>query len=107
MVSLQVKVYTDQRSDLVNSMLSHSLCFIIWFQKTEAARFEIVSFNRYVVWGWVLGCSVMLKRYAGEEGEKVDMQRVFGFMGLFILVGSWWLGVNSSLPTVQFSTSRM
>jgi solute carrier family 35 protein F5 len=51
--------------------------------------------------------TVMLKRYAGEEGEKVDMQRVFGFMGLFILVGSWWLGVNSSLPTVQFSTSRM
>lgn len=105
MVSLQVKVYTE--SDLVNSMLSQSLCFIIRFQKTEAARFEIVSFNGYVVWGWVLGCSVMLKRYAGEEGEKVDMQRVFGFMGLFILVGSWWLGVNSSLPTVQFSTSRM
>ncbi len=99
MVSLQVKVYTDQ-SDLVNSMLSQSSCFIILFQK-------IVGSNRYVVWGWVLGCSVMLKRYAGEEGEKVDMQRVFGFMGLFILVGSWWLGVNSSLPTVQFSTSRM
>jgi hypothetical protein len=106
MVSLQVKVYTDQ-SDLVNSMLSQSSCFIIRFQKIEAAKFEIISFNRYVVWGWVLGCSVMLKRYAGEEGEKVDMQRVFGFMGLFILVGSWWLGVNSSLPTVQFSTSRM
>ncbi|XP_023912750.2 uncharacterized transporter C405.03c [Quercus suber] len=35
--------------------------------------------------------AVLLKKYAGEEGEKVDMQKFFGYIGLFALVSLWWL----------------
>jgi solute carrier family 35 protein F5 len=83
---------SDESSNSLNDLDQHSLSGDI------LGLLSAVSYGLF---------TVMLKRYAGEEGEKVDMQRVFGFMGLFILVGSWWLGVNSSLSTVQFSTSRM
>lgn len=36
--------------------------------------------------------SVLLKRFAGEDGEKVDVQKLFGYIGLFTLFGLWWLG---------------
>ncbi|KAF5181570.1 Solute carrier family 35 member f5 [Thalictrum thalictroides] len=35
--------------------------------------------------------TVLLKRFAGEEGEKVDVQKLFGYIGLFTLVALWWL----------------
>lgn len=35
--------------------------------------------------------TVMLKKYGGEEGSGVDMQKLFGFIGLFTLFGAWWL----------------
>ncbi|GMH18980.1 hypothetical protein Nepgr_020821 [Nepenthes gracilis] len=35
--------------------------------------------------------TVLLKKYAGEEGEKVDMQKLYGFIGLFTLTALWWL----------------
>ena len=28
----------------------------------------------------------------GKEGESADMQKVFGYIGLFTLVAMWWLG---------------
>uniref|UniRef100_A0A0A0LWA1 EamA domain-containing protein n=1 Tax=Cucumis sativus TaxID=3659 RepID=A0A0A0LWA1_CUCSA len=34
---------------------------------------------------------VLLKRYAGEEAEKVDMQKFLGYVGLFTLTTLWWL----------------
>ncbi|TYK06345.1 putative transporter-like protein [Cucumis melo var. makuwa] len=34
---------------------------------------------------------VLLKKYAGEEGEKVDMQKFLGYVGLFTLTTLWWL----------------
>ncbi|XP_039024196.1 uncharacterized vacuolar membrane protein YML018C-like isoform X2 [Hibiscus syriacus] len=34
--------------------------------------------------------TVLLKKSAGS-GEKVDMQKFFGFVGLFTLLGLWWL----------------
>ncbi|EEF31621.1 uncharacterized transporter C405.03c [Ricinus communis] len=34
--------------------------------------------------------TVLLKRFAGE-GERVDVQKLFGYIGLFILVALWWL----------------
>jgi len=40
---------------------------------------------------------VLLKKYAGEEGEKVDMQKFFGYIGLFALVSLWWLGKTKIL----------
>lgn len=39
--------------------------------------------------------AVMLKKYGGEEGHGVDMQKMFGFIGLFTLFGAWWLSKNT------------
>lgn len=38
--------------------------------------------------------AVLLKKYAGEEGEKVDMQKFLGYVGLFTLTTLWWLSKN-------------
>ncbi|KAL6216022.1 hypothetical protein ACLB2K_009249 [Fragaria x ananassa] len=37
--------------------------------------------------------TVLLKKYAGseEEGDKADVQKLFGYIGLFTLLGLWWL----------------
>ncbi|CAO2825846.1 unnamed protein product [Amaranthus hypochondriacus] len=35
--------------------------------------------------------TVLLKKYAGEEGGKVDIQKLFGYIGFFTLVALWWL----------------
>ncbi|XVF89434.1 hypothetical protein PTKIN_Ptkin19aG0129900 [Pterospermum kingtungense] len=35
--------------------------------------------------------TVLLKKSAGSEGEKVDVQKFFGYIGLFTLLGLWWL----------------
>ncbi|XP_022752223.1 thiamine-repressible mitochondrial transport protein THI74-like [Durio zibethinus] len=34
---------------------------------------------------------VLLKKSAGSEGEKVDVQKFLGYIGLFTLLGLWWL----------------
>ncbi|XP_021822342.1 uncharacterized transporter C405.03c isoform X1 [Prunus avium] len=35
--------------------------------------------------------TVLLKKFAGEGGERVDVQKLFGYIGLFTLVALWWL----------------
>lgn len=35
--------------------------------------------------------TVLLKRSAGSEGDKADVQKFFGYIGLFTLLGFWWL----------------
>lgn len=35
--------------------------------------------------------TVLLKKFAGEEGEGADVQKLFGYIGLFTLVALWWL----------------
>ncbi|XP_044463419.1 solute carrier family 35 member F5-like [Mangifera indica] len=35
--------------------------------------------------------TVLLKKSAGSEGDKVDVQKFFGYIGLFCLLGLWWL----------------
>ncbi|NP_001141841.1 uncharacterized LOC100273983 [Zea mays] len=35
--------------------------------------------------------TVLLKKFCGEEGEKVDVQKLFGYLGLFTLVALWWI----------------
>ncbi|KAA8525503.1 hypothetical protein F0562_007358 [Nyssa sinensis] len=35
--------------------------------------------------------TILLKKFAGEEGERVDLQKLFGYIGLFTLVALWWL----------------
>ncbi|KAK4401289.1 putative transporter [Sesamum angolense] len=34
---------------------------------------------------------VLLKKFSGEEGERGDVQKLFGYIGLFTLVALWWL----------------
>ncbi|KAK1323541.1 hypothetical protein QJS10_CPA02g00210 [Acorus calamus] len=35
--------------------------------------------------------TVLLKKFSGAEGERVDVQKLFGYVGLFTLVALWWL----------------
>lgn len=35
---------------------------------------------------------MLLKKFSGEEGGRVDVQKLFGYIGLFTLVALWWLG---------------
>lgn len=46
--------------------------------------------------------TVLLKKFAGEEGEGVDVQKLFGYIGLFTLVALWWLGVIISSILFNF-----
>ncbi|KAF6137900.1 hypothetical protein GIB67_014029 [Kingdonia uniflora] len=36
--------------------------------------------------------TVLLKKSIGSNEEKVDVQKLFGYIGLFTLFGLWWLG---------------
>ncbi|KAK1550259.1 hypothetical protein Q3G72_016264 [Acer saccharum] len=35
--------------------------------------------------------TVLLKKFSGEQGERVDMQKLFGYIGLFTLAALWCL----------------
>lgn len=35
--------------------------------------------------------TVLLKKFAGEEEGKVDVQKLFGYIGFFTLIALWWL----------------
>ncbi|XXG52094.1 hypothetical protein AAC387_Pa03g0497 [Persea americana] len=35
--------------------------------------------------------TVLLKKFCGAEGERIDVQKLFGYIGLFTLVALWWL----------------
>ncbi|XP_030550902.1 uncharacterized protein LOC115755586 isoform X2 [Rhodamnia argentea] len=41
---------------------------------------------------WIVYSAVLLKKSAGSEGEKVGVHKFFGYIGLFTLLGLWWLG---------------
>ncbi|KAL7186478.1 hypothetical protein ACSBR2_028263 [Camellia fascicularis] len=36
--------------------------------------------------------TVLLKKFSGEKGERVDVQKLSGYIGLFTLIALWWLG---------------
>ncbi|KAI4380190.1 hypothetical protein MLD38_006409 [Melastoma candidum] len=36
--------------------------------------------------------TVLLKKSSGSEGGKVDVEKIFGYIGLFCIVGLWWIG---------------
>ncbi|XP_058203551.1 thiamine-repressible mitochondrial transport protein THI74-like isoform X2 [Rhododendron vialii] len=35
--------------------------------------------------------TVLLKKFSGSGGDKVDVEKFFGYVGLFTLLGFWWL----------------
>ncbi|XP_043807861.1 uncharacterized vacuolar membrane protein YML018C isoform X2 [Manihot esculenta] len=70
--------------------------------KTSAAdeMLSVSEARRHSIMGDIFGLfsamssglfTVLLKRCAGSEGERVDMQKFFGYIGLFTLFGLWWL----------------
>lgn len=46
---------------------------------------------------------MLLKKFTGEEGERVDMQKLYGYIGLFTLVALWWLSKCRTLPSLYNS----
>ncbi|KAK6158717.1 hypothetical protein DH2020_006031 [Rehmannia glutinosa] len=44
--------------------------------------------------------TVLLKRSAGSEGDKVDVQKFFGYIGLFTLFGLWWLVLRNDFAVL-------
>ncbi|WVY89543.1 hypothetical protein V8G54_035057 [Vigna mungo] len=38
--------------------------------------------------------TVLLKKASGEEGERIDVQKLFGYIGLFTLLALWWLTIG-------------
>ncbi|KAL7159565.1 hypothetical protein ABFS83_01G035900 [Erythranthe nasuta] len=72
------------------------------FGKTWAPDeiFSVAETRRHSITGDIFGLlsavfyglfTVLLKRSAGSEGDKVDVQKFFGYIGLFTLFGLWWL----------------
>ncbi|KAK2644888.1 hypothetical protein Ddye_020083 [Dipteronia dyeriana] len=47
--------------------------------------FAILSVITYALF------TVLLKKFSGEQGERVDMQKLFGYIGLFTLAALWCL----------------
>ncbi|CAM6110155.1 unnamed protein product [Calypogeia fissa] len=67
---------------------------------TDAVELADVNNAQHSLWGDLLGLlsavsygifTILLKKYAGEEGSRVDMQKMFGYIGLFSLCAMWWL----------------
>lgn len=67
---------TNDTSDSLNDLDQHSLAG------------DFLGLLSAVMYGLF---TVMLKKYGGEEGHGVDMQKLFGFIGLFTLFFAWWL----------------
>lgn len=44
---------------------------------------------------YIINVTVLLKKFSGEEGERIDVQKLFGYIGLFTLVALWWLSRSS------------
>ncbi|KAF8393138.1 hypothetical protein HHK36_021379 [Tetracentron sinense] len=47
--------------------------------------------------------AVLLKKIAGEGGERVDVQKLFGYIGMFTLLALWWL--SRMVDMMKFSNN--
>ncbi|KAL7259709.1 hypothetical protein ACSBR1_005564 [Camellia fascicularis] len=65
----------------------------------EAESSNIVN-EKHLIEGYLFGLlsamtdglfTVLLNKFVQEEGEKGDLQKIFGYIGLFTLVALWWL----------------
>lgn len=71
-----------------DSGLSHS----VYGMNHEPPSFSYTS-RRLILYCNVWFQAVLLKKLSGSEGDKVDVQKLFGYIGLFTLLGLWWLGM--------------
>ncbi|KAJ4957736.1 hypothetical protein NE237_024847 [Protea cynaroides] len=55
---------------------------------TQSIMGDIFGLLSAIVYGLF---TVLLKRASGSGGEKIDLQKFFGYIGLFSLLGLWWL----------------
>ncbi|MCO5578960.1 hypothetical protein L7F22_032811 [Adiantum nelumboides] len=90
-------------SKFVAVFVSITGVFMTTLGRTWAADDKEISSNEmseHSILGDVLGLlsavtygifTVLLKKFSGHEGEGVDVQKVFGYIGLFTLVAMWWL----------------
>ncbi|KAM7274848.1 hypothetical protein ACFE04_016714 [Oxalis oulophora] len=37
--------------------------------------------------------TVLLKKFAGSDEDKLQVEKIFGYIGLFTIVGLWWLAI--------------
>uniref|UniRef100_A0A5B7C3X8 EamA domain-containing protein n=1 Tax=Davidia involucrata TaxID=16924 RepID=A0A5B7C3X8_DAVIN len=67
---------------------------------TDESQSSASANGKYPLVGYLFGLlsamidglfTVLLKKFVDEEGEKVDMQKIFGYIGLFTFVALWWL----------------
>ncbi|KAA8535172.1 hypothetical protein F0562_030175 [Nyssa sinensis] len=57
--------------------------------------FAILSAMTYALF------TVLLKKFTGKQGERVDMQKLYGYIGLFTLVSLWWLNWPLTLMGIE------
>ncbi|KAA8535552.1 hypothetical protein F0562_030562 [Nyssa sinensis] len=62
---------------------------VFCIQKWELSSVGLCFWSSLGYDRWTIYCAV--KKYVDEEGEKVDMQKIFGYIGLFTFVALWWL----------------
>ncbi|TYI16820.1 hypothetical protein ES332_A08G280800v1 [Gossypium tomentosum] len=66
------------------------VCFVFPFFKSEnhVTVGNLLEMLSAMIYGLF---SVLLKKFSGEQGQKVDMQKLFGYIGVFTFVALWWL----------------
>lgn len=67
----------------------------IWFKSRLLFISKFLNYldrKSYVPIYFAVNIAVLLKKFSGEEGENADVQKLFGYIGLFTLVALWWLG---------------
>ncbi|XP_031378778.1 uncharacterized vacuolar membrane protein YML018C-like isoform X2 [Punica granatum] len=45
--------------------------------------------------------AVLLKKFAGEGGDRVDLQKLFGCIGIFCVGSLWWLAIPLTVVGVE------
>ncbi|XP_058203552.1 uncharacterized protein LOC131317885 isoform X3 [Rhododendron vialii] len=87
-----VLLESSELSSWENAKLSLYLA-PIWFVTEEHKAFH----HRRHLWTslrnviWFIYSAVLLKKFSGSGGDKVDVEKFFGYVGLFTLLGFWWL----------------
>lgn len=70
------KTWTPSESLSISETRKHSIMGDVF------GLFSAVSYGLF---------TVLLKKSSRSEGDKVDVQKFFGYIGLFTLFGLWWL----------------